>query len=183
MACESLTEEFNQVAEYESDVSITTEVVKKLKKNKTKTFKNWLIDSNFDSRDEALEWIREEKCWSIVRTTENNAGTRVEYRCNKVPSRGVQCTSALYLLYNADSMKVTKYVTLEGHNHDQIENEINGINDHTKELILSFYTLCKNITPATVLGSQKIFFFGFLLFVCLISNYLFQKNKIKSLLY
>ena len=60
-------------------------------------------------------------------------GRKVSYRCKKTKRHGPQCTAGIYLLYHADSDKVTKYETEVGHEHHQ--DEPRGIDENVKKII------------------------------------------------
>ena len=67
----------------------------------------WRFEQTFESRDDALTWIKNEKIWTAGRRYEVGSGTKQLYRCILVPCRGSQCNAELYLLYKADSDDVT----------------------------------------------------------------------------
>ncbi len=64
------------------------------------------------------------------------------YRCKKSKLRGSQCSASTYLLYHADSDKVSLYKTEVDHDHD--EEKVRGINDNVKKCIEELYTPGKN---------------------------------------
>lgn len=97
----------------------------------------WLYQQTFPGKEEADKWIDKQKIWSKNYSRETNAGRKQFYRCNLVPYRGQQCTAAVHLVFDAESLQVQQYYTAEEHNHDEImvNRKTIGINNQTKQAI------------------------------------------------
>ena len=96
---------------------------------------SWVYKQTFANKNDAENWINEEKIWSKYYKHEVDVGTKIFYRCNLVPYRGQQCAAAVYLLYDAESFDVLLYETDEKHDHDELLSNKRGINQPTKEAI------------------------------------------------
>jgi hypothetical protein len=99
---------------------------------------DWRHERTFESKEEAARWITEAGCWTSSKMYDTMAGQKDFYRCNRVPQRGFQCAKAVQLLYHAESMEVTLFISAQEHTHDEIlENagSQSGINKKTKALI------------------------------------------------
>ena len=104
---------------------------------KIKTKHVWLFQLSFDTAKQALQLIKSEEYWAVGKMCETIAGRKQPYRCNKAPKRGNQCARASQLLYHAEDLRVTLFVTDADHNHDEIVADIvkTGINKATKDVI------------------------------------------------
>ena len=111
--------------------------VQQNKEPHTRTMKSWRHKQTFESETEANTWLEEEACWSKQKNYEVSAGRKQLFRCNRVPSRGVQCEAAIYLLYSADNLQVILYSTEADHNHNDILDQVKKVcmNKATKDLI------------------------------------------------
>ncbi|CAF2821308.1 unnamed protein product [Rotaria sp. Silwood2] len=69
----------------------------------------------FDHADEAEASVGNQ--WSKYYTNYTDDGRQCYYRCNLVKRRGPQCPASIYLLYHADSGKVTVYQKEAAHEH------------------------------------------------------------------
>ena len=120
---------------YESDSSDNE--VQQNKEPHTRTMKSWRHKQTFESETEANTWLEEEACWSKQKNYEVSAGRKQLFRCNRVPSRGVQCEAAIYLLYSADNLQVILYSTEADHNHNYILDQVKKVcmNKATKDSI------------------------------------------------
>ena len=118
---------------YESDSSDNE--VQQNKEPHTRTMKSWRHKQTFESETEANTWLEEEACWSKQKNYEVSAGRKQLFRCNRVPSRGVQCEAAIYLLYSADNLQVILYSTEADHNHNDILDQVKKVcmNKATKD--------------------------------------------------
>ncbi|CAF1023430.1 unnamed protein product [Rotaria sordida] len=115
-----------QVAQYESDASDEEIVGENYDTNgnerssKKRKPKCWVNENTFDNAGEAEASIGNERSKHYTNYTEN--GKVVYYRCDKAKRRGSQCEARIYLLYHADSDKVTVYKTEveHGNHHDKL---------------------------------------------------------------
>ncbi|XP_077282967.1 uncharacterized protein LOC143908979 [Arctopsyche grandis] len=82
--------------------------------------KSWNYECTFSSEKEAKSFIDAEHCWSLKNTNNTEEGTIKYYRCNKVQSRGVQCDSALKLIFDSASTDIILHRTKASHNCDSI---------------------------------------------------------------
>ena len=55
--------------------------------------------------------IKGEKIWSYLYTNKTKDRDRLNYRCNQVKAREIQCKAKLYLLYHAKEESVSIYKT------------------------------------------------------------------------
>ena len=132
--------------QYESQNSSDNEDENNLPTNNAKKSRvrlNWVYKSTFENKDQSDAWLQNETTWTERKTYDTDAGWHEEYRCNKVPYRGPQCAAAFYLIYNADSERVTMYDTGLEHTHDDVLTTITirGINPATKESIIRLLSL------------------------------------------
>ncbi|CAF1167498.1 unnamed protein product [Adineta ricciae] len=105
------------------------------KKTKKRQKKYWFKQAEFSNADEAQASV--ELTWSKHYTNRSDTGRKVYYRCKKSKLRGPQCRASIYLLYYADSDKVSMYKTEDVHDHD--EQEIRGINESVKRSIQELF--------------------------------------------
>ncbi|CAF1431807.1 unnamed protein product [Rotaria magnacalcarata] len=127
-----------QVAQYENDKS-DEELVEENdgingnervpKKEKLK--KCWIKENTFDNAGEAEASIKDK--WSKHYTNHTEKGRMVYYRCKKAKLRGSQCTLSIYLLYHAETDKVTIYKTEAEHDHHV--DKVRGIDENVKKCI------------------------------------------------
>jgi hypothetical protein len=129
-----------RVAEYESNTS--DEVVEEsheINENKRsliqKKSKFWSKEATFDTPGEAESSIGDK--WSKHYTHYSENGRTVYYRCNSAKRRGPQCSARIYLLYHADSDKVTVYKTEDDHDHHN--DKCRGIDEEAKKCIEELY--------------------------------------------
>lgn len=88
-----------------------------IKKRSPKSHRTWYLHTTFPSTDAALQYIREERVWSIKVTNETWDGLKVYYRCNQVKKSQRQCRAELYLHYLPNSDHVNCYKTPFEHDH------------------------------------------------------------------
>ncbi|CAF4884414.1 unnamed protein product, partial [Rotaria sp. Silwood2] len=77
--------------------------------------KYWIKEATYDNPSEAEASI--ENQWSKHYTNYTEQGRKVYYRCKRMKRRGPQCNVSMYMLYHADSDKVTCYKTEGEHDH------------------------------------------------------------------
>lgn len=94
--------------------------------------KPWSYVETFGSKEDAMEALKNERCWSMLYKNTSSAGTRVTYRCNLVKLQGKQCDAGVYLLYDSRSSKVHWFRSETEHTHDSLKN--------AKHLISSQFT-------------------------------------------
>lgn len=129
-----------QVAQYVSDSSEeqiegrTNEVFQKKTRKKRKT-KSWMKYADYDCAAAAEASI--ESTWSKHYTNHSEIGRKVYYRCKRKKLRGPQCKASIYLLYHADSDKVSVFKTEA--DHDQCEEYERGIRADVKKCINELY--------------------------------------------
>ncbi|CAF3896417.1 unnamed protein product [Rotaria sordida] len=128
--------ELVQVDQYESDLSEeelmeVDEASEFKRKQQKKKSKFWIKKAMFDNGAEAETSIGNQ--WSKYYTNHTEDGRKVYYRCKKAKRHGPQCTASLYLLYHADSDRVTIYETEAEHQHHQ--DETRGIDENVKKII------------------------------------------------
>jgi hypothetical protein len=117
---------------------------------------NWVHEETFKNAEEANDMLEEKKIWSKIRESEQVLGTRVDYRCNLVKKRGLQCKAAIHLLYHAEDFEVDLFVTKEEHDDDEINSSEDnfGISEKTKEAIRRYIEL-KVILPKSILSNLE----------------------------
>ncbi|CAF1449502.1 unnamed protein product [Adineta ricciae] len=128
--------ELTQVEQYESDLSEEElfegqETSEPTRKQRKKISKVWIKKVVFDTSTEAEVSIGNQ--WSKYYTNYTEEGRKVYYRCKKAKRHGPQCTAGTYLLYHADSDKVTIYETETEHQHHQ--DEVRGIDESVRKVI------------------------------------------------
>ncbi|XP_047999155.1 uncharacterized protein LOC125236407 [Leguminivora glycinivorella] len=111
---------------------------------------DWIFDKKFQSVDEAKQFLRAEKTWSVKFTHTKEEGIKQYYRCNKVKLRGTQCAAQIYLLFESNSDAVFMYRTGCDHDHENIGNKSDyGISQETKDEINKLYAL--HVKPQSIL--------------------------------
>ena len=134
-----MNENFEQF-DYESDDD-TAEPVPTNTRNKRGPYKRYRIVSKHATAEEALETVDSEYLsYSKKREIELANSTKIEYRCNQVKVRGLQCASSIYLLYHDSSSEVSIFQAMAEHTHDQInsDQQMHGIPVYTKEIIFNY---------------------------------------------
>lgn len=100
--------------------------------------RSWFKVLEYNTPEEAENYVKNEFTWSKSSSKKNLEGTRVEYRCNKGSYRYNECPSSLYLLYHIDSTRVSIFKTLNEHQHDaNDEDNKRGLSQETKMFIKS----------------------------------------------
>ena len=107
-------EEFQPVTQYHSEDSELNDDEQAQATTSTRTVYTWRRLRSFENAAEAKEWIKTQNLSRISRY-DTNIGIKEQYRCNKVPFRGIQCSYAFYLLYHDDSMEVTAFESEQAH--------------------------------------------------------------------
>jgi hypothetical protein len=108
------------VPDYESDSSEEINPIASQechKKRKTKRNRNWIRETTFSTKVDALSAIEKEGQWSFHYRNQTSEGIKEYYRCNKVKLRGQQCDAALHILYDATSDDVIIFKTSNDHTH------------------------------------------------------------------
>ncbi|RNA00217.1 hypothetical protein BpHYR1_033837 [Brachionus plicatilis] len=122
--------EYRVVDDYVTSESEFEDEVQESNKKK-RTRKNWIYERTSDDQEASKDWLDNEKIWSSLKISKNEAGLRVDYRCNLVKRKGLQCAAAIYLLYKSENLSVALFKTKDQHNHDEIANTGHGINKET----------------------------------------------------
>lgn len=80
----------------------------------------------FENRAEVSEFLKNENCWSLLKSERLVKGIKTSYRCNRVKRRGNQCKASLYTLHGYDSAdETTKLFRRRAeHNCEQSENRV-----------------------------------------------------------
>ena len=122
-----------QVAQYVSDLSDEEFHDKNNEKpqRKNKRTKFWVKEAVFDNAAEVEASLG--NIWSKHYTNYSEVGRKVYYRCKKSKLRGPQCSASAYLLYHADSDKVSVYKTETEHDHHEVN--VRGIDVNVKKCI------------------------------------------------
>lgn len=103
--------------------------------------KNWVLAGTYNTEQESLDVISQEQTWSKKTITENDFGSRVLYRCNKVKARAKeQCSSGLHILYHNDSPSVSIYRSKNEHNHDALSERTKRIEEPVMDAIRKYVT-------------------------------------------
>lgn len=89
--------------------------------------KEWFLEKSFECKNDAIDFIVTEKCWSYYYSNKSNAGLRITYRCNMMKFRGKQCEAAVYLLYNSTDTSVKFYRADSIHTHLQDDYKDNAV--------------------------------------------------------
>ncbi|CAF5004528.1 unnamed protein product, partial [Rotaria sp. Silwood1] len=129
-----------QIPQYESETS-DAEMVEENhemneKINKKRRLKYWIKEATYDNPSEAEASI--ENQWSKHYINYTEQGRKVYYRCKRMKRRDPQCNVSMYMLYHADSDKVTYYKTEGEHDHDD-DYKIRGIHETVKRVIDDLY--------------------------------------------
>ncbi|KAI2807371.1 hypothetical protein BLOT_009336 [Blomia tropicalis] len=105
---------------YESDNSETNDQ-ENIPKRSTRNKHDWFLEDVFNSKSEALDFVKNEKNWSIKSSNNTVLGIKTYYRCNKVMKRNhIQCNAAIYLFYRNSSQEVELHRSSMPHNCDKI---------------------------------------------------------------
>ena len=96
---------FKQYHSNESEVKDQPGTQKEQRKRTTKTYHQL---RTFNIPEEAKNWIKEQKIWSLQKREPNiNKGDSDVYRCNQVKKREQQCASLFWSLPTLTSIKVS----------------------------------------------------------------------------
>ncbi|RNA29289.1 hypothetical protein BpHYR1_007606 [Brachionus plicatilis] len=106
--------EYRVVDDYVTSESESEDEVQESKKKRTR--KNWIYERTFEDQEASKDWLDNEKIWSSLKSSETEAGLRVN-RCNLVKRKGPQCAAAIYLLYKSEILSVALFKTKDQHNH------------------------------------------------------------------
>ena len=111
-----------QDLQYDSEEDSTNLPVpkKRLLKPANRIFK---IVSQHQTPEEAFEAIQEYGSYSKLRECEIKEGIKVEFRCNQVKLRGIQCASSIQLLHHSADSNLTLFKTTADHTHDYINQD------------------------------------------------------------
>lgn len=112
----------------------------------------WEYDRTFNNGAELDDFIRNEKCWSVLKSERLVKGVKTIYRCNRVKRRGNQCTSGVYTLHSYDPTDETikLFRRRAEHGCEASANRVNTkIGDEVKNFILEQYNLGN--PPATII--------------------------------
>ena len=90
-------------------------------KRRRKQGRIWCFERKFSNIKSAEEFITNEKLWSFYKCHCTEKGVKRYYRCNKAKSRAIQCSAALYLLFDASSDEIILFRTEKGHDHQNLE--------------------------------------------------------------
>lgn len=84
--------------------------------------RKFLFDQSYPSLDIAESILKSEIIWSIIkRKRKTKLGFKQDYRCNLTTYRGVQCSSAVYILLHQTDLGVSIYRTYCAHSLPKIE--------------------------------------------------------------
>ncbi|RNA34760.1 hypothetical protein BpHYR1_022888 [Brachionus plicatilis] len=100
--------EYREVDDYVTSESESEDEVQESNKKK-RTRKNWIYERTFDDQEASKDCLDNEKIWSFLKSSETEAGLRVDYRCNLVKRKGPQCAAAIYLLHKSENLSVALF--------------------------------------------------------------------------
>lgn len=112
----------------------------------------WEYTQTFANKNEFAAFLRDEKCWSLLKTQYLQKGTKVVYRCNRVKRRGKQCNAGVYTLECSDGENaiIKLYSKIAEHSCNGSENKVTAkIGEDVKNFILEQYKLGN--PPATII--------------------------------
>lgn len=103
---------------YESSDQESDDEPKAKKQRRTPISRIWLKKEDFDDPTTAENFVNEKVIWKKSSCKSTFEGYKVEYRCTAAKYRVNECPSGIYLLYHADSTKVSLFETRSDHaNH------------------------------------------------------------------
>ncbi|CAF4947771.1 unnamed protein product [Pieris macdunnoughi] len=122
----------------EDEYKITEHTKKRRRQNKV-----WVFERKFITVRSAEEFIKNEKTWSIQKIHTTEEGVKRYYRCNKVKLRAeIQCSAAIYLLFDASCDDILLFRTETCHDHENSDcQSTRGINEATKKEIEKLFEL------------------------------------------
>lgn len=87
---------------------------------KKRAINNWELSGTFESKEDALKIITDEKIWRIEKSNVfTNAGIQSFYYCHAVSQRSVEkCPAKIYLLFSATANKYCLYRNNKEHVHE-----------------------------------------------------------------
>lgn len=106
--------------------------------------KIWHIDTKFTNERSAEEFIKNEQTWAVQTVHMTEEGVKRYYRCNKVKCRArVQCSAAIYLLFDAACDEILLYRTEASHDHDNNDclSRLSRLDEKTKKEIERLFEL------------------------------------------
>lgn len=90
--------------------------------------KAWILEKTFENKNEAVNFIKNENCWSYHYQNKSSAGLRMNYRCNLMKFRGKQCEAVVYLFFNGSNQSVDFYRSDSQHTHNNDDSKENAVN-------------------------------------------------------
>lgn len=100
----------------------------------------WRIDCEWDSLDEALNFL-EKQGFTCYDFSDLKCGLKFYYRCKQIPrSRKIWCAQRYTLFLPSDNGKVQILVNQHEHNHEQLlEGCVRPLSDEMKEIITDLF--------------------------------------------
>lgn len=99
------------------------------KPKRRRVHKNWVRERTFDSKSEALAFVKAEEIWSYFYKNEPDSGVCITYRCNLMKYGGEQCAAGLYLQYDSRKIGLVHLYRADSpHDHDNDEKKTNAVN-------------------------------------------------------
>lgn len=114
--------------------------------------KKWFLEETFGSKQQAIEFIQSEQCWSYYYANKSTTGLRITYRCNKMKFRGKQCEASVYLLYDSTNSSVHFYRSESIHTHEQDDYLDNAVGKISGEIEIEIRRMFENkMKPKAIL--------------------------------
>lgn len=115
----------------------------------------------FSNTRDAEVLIKNEGVWFVQKVHNTEEGVKRYYRRNKVKRRGLQCSAAIYLLFDSTSDEVILYRTEENHDHDSLGSlSARGISAETcSEIDKLFELKLKPKAIMSALAKKKVYIY------------------------
>ena len=138
--------------------------------------KSWTFVCRFTNEEDALTFTNQENCWSLKNTNTTEEGKIKYFGCKNVKSRGIQCDSALKLIFDSNSTDIIIHRTTLNHNCDTIDSKCgNGLPKQIKTDIQIYLKM--KLKPKTVLEQLKEKYPDHPINIIQVKNYMFQYKK------
>lgn len=116
----------------------SNEVMVTSRRRRRKASKSWIKEKTFENKLNAINYVKNEKSWSIRYKNSTSDGVKVYYKCNYFRSSDPMCKAMIYLHYLAISSEVVLYRADTQHDHSS-NLGLQRITDELKEAIKEAY--------------------------------------------
>lgn len=98
------------------------------------------LERTFDTKQECLDFIKSENCWTRVKEIKQSCGFKTIHRCNFCKSRGQACSANIYTIHGTSPEDHTYklYRRVAEHDHEGSTNAVSVLSDEAKGYIKQY---------------------------------------------